>query len=750
MKRAKSSPGTKIEGRSPASREIYRRLTDTPHPGFYQDGPGAAKDEIEISSDWTLKCPGDMPEMVKIAAGDLKKFLKETMKRDLSFLKKAGKFITVDIDRKDLDRREHVIEVSDNGISISASGEWGAASALYHLQRLLRLRRAPCLQTGVIHGAPALDPSLTHLAIKRSDMNDLNFPEAYNEAYLVRLARAGYTGFHLDLCINLFSKSQILPELDNPQAESNLKKLRKIVKTARKYALEVFIVLYNHPPLFSDEHPVFKKHPKMKGSTIARSGGRRVLCSGHPLTRKFYEEQAVALIRQGVAGLFLIAGCEGLLHCYTAPGARGRKNTDCPNCGTVKAHESVAELLNGITRAVKDENPEALSIVWTYGMHTWERNAARFISKLSPESAFMCNFDTNDACVREGVEAAFSDYSLTCVGPSAEFLKQIAAAQKRGMKIMGKLESGCPREIHNIPCIPANTRWGRKYENLLESGVTGAMFVWEFTGYTEEIPGELAGWMSWRPCPSAGKLLEKIAVRDFGESNSPLLMKAWRCFDKAMDYFPFSAQVIHFAQGPFFIGFTQPLIFDVHNPGRLSPQFWLNGVRQLFDMDLGWTYPFGAEKCLKTIRKMEKQWKKGCAVLDEAGRVNTGFSRHRALCRGILCILRTAINLIRFYIVRDKYLSEKSDLKLVRRRLNELSRIAEEELANAEEGLICMRENIMIGHDYVNGGEFTVEMTESKIEHTRNLIENQLPLRMFDHSFGMNSRDETLGKCKWR
>ena len=57
-----------------------------------------------------------------------------------------------------------------------------------------------------------------------------------------------------------------------------------------------------------------------------------------------------------------------------------------------------------------------------------------------------------------------------------------------------------------------------------------------------------------------------------------------------------------------------------------------------------------------------------------------------------------------------------------------------------------------IGHDYVNGLPFTVEMARSKIAHTMKLIDEVLPLHMFMHSFSMFSRDEWLwdNGRKWR
>ncbi|MBI4025231.1 MAG: hypothetical protein HY360_09650 [Verrucomicrobia bacterium] len=755
-------PACRLAVRDPRSPRIYRSLTDPHFPRIPWKRGRCPASEAEVNRHWRLELEKDAPEMVRVAAWDFSRFLAESF--GIVFSKnthKTGRIqVRIDPSVRTVSKRDHRIEIARDRIEVIGVSEWGTACGLYHLQRLMRLNRAPRLACGVIHAALALDPSLTHLAFKQGNMSNLNYPEAYHENYLVRIARAGYTGFHLDLDLGFLCQSKILPELNDPKAARNLATLRDIVARSRRCALDVHVVLYLHP--LAPDHPVFRHHPDLAGSEILFTHGRRILCGSHPLARRFYEEQAARLVRETrLAGLILIVGCEGLLHCYTAPVARPRNQTDCLRCGKKDPEQTVAYLVNGIAHAVKQERCEARVAVWPYCSGTWTKtpNAKDLVSKLSADCDFLGNFDTGDRCQRKGVEAVFTDYSLTNVGPSADFRSQAAAAKRRGLKVLAKLESGCPRDIHNVPSIPANTRWARKYANVLESGVSGAMFAWEFTGYTEEIAGELAGWMSWRPCLPARELLRRLAARDFGARNAAGVLKAWRWFDRAMDWFPFSGFTTHFARGSFFIGFTHPLIFDPHRPGELSPQFWLHSTRMLFNVDLQWTHPFGAANCLRTLRQMEQRWDRGCRLLERIrspGRKNSCVTakqiEHQALGRGILCTLRTAINLIRFHRLRDQYFHEASNLRLVRRRLTALRDIAKEELANAEEGLACMQRNPRIGHDYVNGVQFTEEMAQSKIAHTRQIIDEVLPLRMFTHSFSMFARDETLrddGR-KWR
>jgi hypothetical protein len=100
--------------------------------------------------------------------------------------------------------------------------------------------------------------------------------------------------------------------------------------------------------------------------------------------------------------------------------------------------------------------------------------------------------------------------------------------------------------------------------------------------------------------------------------------------------------------------------------------------------------------------------------------------------------------MVEFFTVRDQYFREPSSLVLARRRLTKLREIAKRELANAEEGLCCMRRNIQVGFDYSNRAGFTQAMVEAKLAHTRWLLEWQIPYRMFTHSVSMHSRDEWI------
>ena len=736
--------------------ELYRRFTQPGHEHLDDwDETGQASGTVRLTEDWFLDLPPAAPEMLAVAARDLRRFLKDAFGVKLAGKRQGQYPLRVIIDPVEgsvqgKSPREHVLDLTEKGITITGASEWGAACGLYHLQRLLRLQAAPVLSPGCLRAYPRLSPALAYPAFKAALYDDLQYPEVYDGNYLIRLARAGYSGFHFPINLRMFYSSHILPELNHPQAEAHRRTLAQIVERARQYALEVYLTPYLSP--LPEDHPLFLHRPELRGSSMIKAPTVYLPCSSQEPVVEFYAEQISALFREapGLAGVFLITGCEGFLHCYTAPYRRGPGMTNCPQCSQRNPEAVVAHLLNSVARAVKAVDPQALVVDWSYGAHAWTETRKKhgLISRLSPDCAFMANLDTGDLGEREGVPFMHFDYNLTEVGPSKQYLAQTEAARRRGLPVLAKLESGTPVEFMSIPGVPALTRWARKFA-AARTHADGAMFNWDFSGYLETLPGELAGWMSWEPCPDPEVLLRQMAAREFGAENQGQVLAAWKQFDRALDFVPFSGPVIGHFRGPFYIGFAQPLLLDPLEACSLPVGFRLRGGRNMVVTDLRWTQPFGAEVMLRTLGKMERHWRRGHELLQgtqaPAGSCQARrLEEHQALCEGLLCVIRTAINTVRFLLRREELFRAPSNLQTIRRHLQALRRLAREELTNAEDGLACMKRNPLIGYDYIYRGGFNTEKVESKIALTRQLIDEELPFSMFVWSHVMHSREEWL------
>jgi hypothetical protein len=734
--------------RDPRSEEMYRLLCRRGYDAIISYDDELAGDEIRLES-LPVITDGIATEMTIAAAADTEVFLTEAL--GLSPAPGSRFVIRAEInDNAGSDRRAHMIEIGESGVIIGGASEWGVAAGFYHLQRLLKLRGAPILKKSIIYSSPRLDPALAYPAFKRDTTTDFDFPEAYDENYLRSIARAGYTGIHLNFSSSMFSRSVAYSELDNPQAAENFATLNRIIAIARRCALEVYLSYYSVP--LPSGHPLFSRIPAMRGSRIVNTDSLHPLCWSSPDTRKYYREHFADLFRrvEGLAGVLLIVGCEGMLHCHTASELDSGQRVTCPACAEAEPEKIVAKMMNEIAGAIKASSLSARCIVWTYGIHTWSADRGeRMIELLSPDCELMTNFDTGDDFILEGANGHVFDYSLRCVGPGEMFRRHAECAKKRGVRLHAKCESGHPLEFYNFPTLPAHTRWGGKYDNIVQSSAEGALFNWKFAGFTDQIPEELAGLMSWRGCESSESLLRRIAAREFGTEAAEAAMSAWCKFDQAMEYHPFSGETAGYFKGPFYIAFAHPLILEPCKLEGLTPDFWTNfdaghliGAhgRPRFVTDLSWTQPFGVEAILSALGKMEKLWREGCGLMPDTPRL----AKHRALARGFLCMLRTAANLVKFFDVRDNMYRQASTLESYRRNIEKLRAIAIEELENSQAGLECLQKNPALGFQYTYRAAFTRSMCETKISHTRNLIERGLPQLWYNRRFSLGKTAEWL------
>ncbi|MBQ6470591.1 MAG: hypothetical protein IJJ33_01285, partial [Victivallales bacterium] len=325
--------------------------------------------------------------------------------------------------------RKHTLEVAGDAVRIQAETPFGLARAIRRLTARLALRRAPFLERGRWTAEGTLDPALTHPAFKESGLFTLEWPQAYQPGYLWRVAAAGYTGFHLNVCLYAFCRSKICPELDAPDGEAFLRDLAAITKAAGEVGLDIYLSLYLHP--LKGDHPVFLAHPEMRGSRMVASDTHYVPCCSSGTSLAFYAEQMRRLFTAvpELGGILALAGCEGWLHCFTA-----NAPDSCPNCTGKQREPLVAHMYNTMATAVKQASPQARFIVWTYGLFAWTDIGGReFIRHLRPPVEVMANFDTGEDFRLCGATGTRFDYSLSCVGPSRPFLEQKAAAKAAGL-----------------------------------------------------------------------------------------------------------------------------------------------------------------------------------------------------------------------------------------------------------------------------------------------------------------------------
>ena len=636
--------------------------------------------------------------------------------------------LTIDVGKMPGRSCRHRLAIGKDGIAIESDTPYGAARAIRRVVSRLAFRRAPYLKMGEWSDEGTIDPALTHLAFKPDNQHSLDWPEPYHENYLRRIAAAGFTGFHLNVNLPLFCHSELLPEMNGNEYEKNLEDLRKIVAQADKFGLGVYLSLYLEA--IPGDHPVFKNHPELRGSRFVTAENMYILCSSMPLTRQFYAEQMRNLLTDvpGLAGIVAICGCEGWLHCHTA-----NVPDSCPNCAGKDTEAETAATFNAMAAAVKATDPCAKFVVWTYGIFAWtDIRAEKFISHLSKDCTLMANFDTGDDFQIGGASSTYFDYSLSCVGPSTPFIAQKCAAEARGLEVWAKIESGAPLEYCSLQYVPAMQRWERKYAATI-ANASGSMMAWKFLGYNGGLAQELAGLFAMGEGDGA---LDRLAIREFGKDASKA-KAAWREFDRAMDFHPFSNQSAGYFMGPFFIGPAQPLF--MRQPREVPDIFmnvWAN--RPVWMTDLVFVEPFGVTIFRRALRKMEAHMEKACEFLQ-------GIDNHHAdVCRMFLCFIRTALNMVDFYAERERFHLLPYTPQKASEMLADMREIAKRELANAEEALELLRRHPFMATSYIYRPGITENMLLWKIKHTKRLIEHDIPFSNYCIRFSRNRHPELL------
>ena len=702
----------------PGGNIMYERLSSPIDP--IQPDPAARKRKNEIHAASFKVDSSDLPPQIRIALEDLNR-------ASAAF---SGPEIQINISILNTNKRSrrYRMIIDGQGINIDAETPFGAARALRRIAVRLNLRKAPFLEKGKWDSAvDSLETALTQIAFKQDKTNTLDWQEAYPEHYLRRIAAAGYTGFHLNVDMTLFCESLLLPEFTNPDAQKNKEDLRKLTELAGQCGLDVYLSLYLHP--ISGDHPVFARRPDLRGSRFVNTDNLYILCSSLPEVHEFYAEQMRNLFSDvpDLCGIIAISGCEGWLHCHTA-----NQPDTCPVCAGKNIEKTTAEMFNAMAAAVRQTAPDAKFIVWNYGIFAWTDICAKqFISYLSPDCTVMANFDTGDEFTLAGVKGTYFDYSLSCTGPSHPYMKQQQTATANRNAFMAKLESGAPLEFCSLAYVPAMTRWQRKYDGVMTSA-SGALFNWKFLGYNEGLAQQAAGYTSMG---EGRDLVKKIAIREFGKENATKAIAAWKLFDRAMDFHPFSRNSAGYFKGPFFIGPAQPLFLT--EPKEIPDLFQNRHVkRPVWMTDLQFVEPFGVKAMLSALRKMEYYMEKACTLMPD----NAGF--HGALCRMFLCFVRTAINMTEFYKLRESFHTDPYSPEQAKIKLKTMQDIARQEIANTETAMALLKEYPEIAFSYMYRHGISMAQCQWKLEHTKRLIERDIPMKYYDITFVRNRHPE--------
>lgn len=526
------------------------------------------------------------------------------------------------------------ITIEKTGCHIEGYDERGVAQALYYLEDLMNLRRAPYLTVGVIERKALFSPRIT-----QSPFGMFEYPD---EAF-AWIAHMGYDAIALWVKDPYTSK------------RGDFIDIRLIGERAARYGIDIYISL--HAP--HDKHPdeedaetfydnlyggLFKACPFIKGISLV--GEATHFSSKDPRVGKSpHTKNYIDNIPTG----------------KTSPGW-------WPCC-------DYPQWVSLIKKVVRKYNPNADIILCTYNWgFTPEEDRVKLIEALPEDISLMATWDMFHKYPMGNSVQDVCDYSLCFAGPGEYFISEATAAKRRGIRLYSiSNTSGRTWDFGVVPYEPMAQQWIKRYENMQK-----AHKEWNLCGLLENIhygfhPSiicELEKCAFFTPVKPLSESLRELLIREYGEKDAIPAEKAMEYFSKAITYYPSTNEDQY---GAFRIGPSYPLWTEnvallpqlgkipskahamfgngIYNPAYWTdsdPVYWtgivaknsLSGVR-IFDE-------------ISSLEKMEQLMLSGIALLEESDNPNDALLRLCNLAKFMQHTIRTGIHVKKHYILNQQ------------------------------------------------------------------------------------------------
>jgi len=662
-------------------------------------------------------------------------------------------------DRQNPDVESFTIDVGDHELRLEASHPRGLVQGTHYLERLMADRGAPVLTRGRVERTPTFTPRITNSIFIDSDQ-DVTDPTQFSDAYLGLMSHFGANGIHLFADLWEVCRTERIPELDSLDFDEKVNNLQALCTRANAHGIDVYLCVVMK--LLPAEHPAFLAHPKVRGAAselMIANVDQHCLCSGSEEVLSFYDEVLFNLFSSlpDVAGMICLVGGEGFFHCFTRPSGDFSGATSCPNCRDRDASVEVARLVNRAAAAVKRSGGHKSFYAWPYSAFVWsgseDRTQGAWMEQLSEDVSVIANFATGspDEVNDDGVY--LWDYNIKTIGSSGVFATQREQLQARGRPIYAKVETCTTPLFFGMPYIPVHQRWFGRWKAMAAEPVAGFIGQWRFYGMNGSPPEEIQYQAAWNPQRSVDEVLRTIAARDFGlgKPQAGRVVEAWSSLSRAWDDMPFSALLAgeraFYMRGPLYLGPAHPLIFNSQNDYGLGSKFrTLRGdAREGLSPEdqarmetasppryvdqLLFVMPFGEERFLELIGLCRARWEAGLVILRE---VLAPCAEPRArmeldVCEMTGIHLATVENVTRFYTVRDQLWRRRQDRDGFSQGVEDLRRIAEAEMANANRALPMLGRDPRLAFNFCYGNPYDAGMVEAKLEQCRQFLEDELP-----------------------
>jgi hypothetical protein len=510
--------------------------------------------------------------------------------------------------------------------------------------------------------------------------------DPYPDGLLQRLSDLGVNGVWLHVVLRQLAPGALFADPGGDH-EKRIANLRALVNRARKYGIDVY--LYMNEPRAMDAS-FFKGREDLRG---VQEGNFCALCTSRPEIRQWLTEALRYVFEQvpGLGGVFTITASENLTNCYS----HSRTAAGCPRCSQRSAAEVIAEVNGAIAAGVWAGNPRAKVIVWDWG---WPEPAEPIINALPDNVYLMSVSEWDKPIVRGGVAGSVGEYSISTVGPGPRALRHWAAAKKRGLKTLAKVQVNCTWELSAVPYLPVMDLIARHCRNLSRTDIDGLMLSWSVGGYPSPNLA-IVRQFDRDPPPTISQALTTVAQTRYGPQAAPDVLTAWSKLSTAFTEYPFHIGLLYQGpqqRGPANLLYPEPTTYRATMVGFPYD-----------DLD-GWRAVYPPEVLAGQFEKVATGWDEGLAAYRQAV-TKAGEPAQQANLRNDLNVaeaaylhFRSVANQVRFILARDALLSGKLTEPERAAKANTIREIVVDEIQNADRLFALTRADSRIGFEASN------------------------------------------------
>lgn len=647
----------------------FRKKLLTVHEADVRDtSVVASSDEIAFSDGVVVEIGNTDSEVIKIAANDFCDFLAVSMNIKTSVSacgKSAGENVITlkvadeTVDLKEADGYKGFFISTADGIEIYGKDERGVAAALYYIEDLMCMKKAPILKKGEIRKKPAFSPRMVHSGYRLDE---------YPDEYLARIAHEGMDA------IAVFT-------WDVNKGHLGYVDFNDIITRAAKYGIDVYSYSFFIGGPHPDEEGAYEYYDNTYGRLFRECPGFKGVSFVGEVMEFKSKDPNVSKFR-----------------------CRDKMTDDLPEG---KPHpgwypcEDLPKWLSIVDKVIRKEKPDADIIMWSYNWgYQPEEARVRLINNMPEKMTLQATFEQFDNRKCEDVVCAVADYSLAFVGPSPYFVSEAVAAKKRGIKLYTMSQAaGLTWDFGVVPYLPMPYQWMRRYEKMLEAkrewNLLGGMEN-HHHGFYPSIVSKFAKHAFLEPLEPMEDILEKIFASEYGAENLEKVKEGFKLWSEAMTHYPATKGDFEAASriGPAYpfclFTKTRPISDEKaffgsavvgldYGIGRFAPNAIMSPPRENF-------VSMRMRPEIRSLEKMDGLMQKGIEVFESIENKNDKLLSVLNLGKFFGCYVRTILNAKKWYVLKCKLYAEEEREALLKI-VADMEKLLMEERENATAAL---------------------------------------------------------------